>query len=392
MDHTKYPKLSSKYGCWIVNNRGFLKKIDALQYASTLGTDQIFFYYHNHIWENFDRSLLGKINLSELYKQRAQQLRDQYSYLVLHFSGGSDSYNILSTFIKNKIKLNEIVVKWPKVLSEKNFYKANNSDASARNALSEWDYAIKPVLEKLSVTNPEIKITIVDYLDNFMSENIIKTIDKKLDIKNNFYSNYTTAVFFMTANIDKFDVKYNTEQTAHIFGIEKPVLSQSDDGIYFHFLDHAFDMLAINPELGVKEPFYWTPDFPILPLEQAYQTALNVIHHPKYKSLLLDKNNTTSTLRANRILKIQNKIFKEILYRDSWNFETFQAEKPNTDRSDWYYWMYEIEELKTGRLHYLDVTEDILSKLDPVMLQDSNNIGAGLRKFRTKGFKILDYI
>jgi hypothetical protein len=392
MDHLKYPKLLSKYGCWIVNGRGFLRKFEAFKYASILKTDEIFFYYHNHIWENFDRSLLGKIPLPDLYKQRAQQLRDRYSHLVLHFSGGSDSYNILHTFLKHKIKLDEIVVKWPKILSDKKFYTPNANDTSARNALSEWDYAIEPVLKRISNSNPEIKITIVDYAENLMSKKIIGTMNKKLDHNNYFYSNYTPAVFFMSANIDKFDARYKPENTAHIFGIEKPVLSENSDGIYFHFLDHAMDMLIVNPELGTKEPFYWTADFPILPMEQAYQTALNVAIDKKFKNCLINKDDQNSALRVNRLLKLQNKLFKDILYRDSWNPSTFQVGKPNVDRSDWYYWMYEMSDFAEARDVYSSTVKSIQSDIDTSLLLEKTNYNAGLRKLKTKGFKILDFV
>jgi hypothetical protein len=389
MDQTRYPKLFSKYGCWVVNNQGFLKKLDAFQYASKLGNDQIFFYYHNHIWENFDRSLLGKVSLKNLYKQRAEQLRDRYQYLVLHFSGGSDSFNILSTFLKNNIKLDEIVVKWPKILSEKNFYIPNDIDTSAKNALSEWDYAISPVLKKLSIHNPEIKITIVDYTENFISDRIVNNLEKKLE-NNYFYSNYTTAVFFMTADTDKFDVTYKSENTGHIFGIEKPTLSYGLDGIYLHFADHAFDMLAVNPEIGIKEPFYWSADLPILPMEQAYQCALYIASNPSLIPFLYN-NTLASAADGNNIMKMQNKIFKEILYKESWNFNTFQAEKPDQDRHDWYRWMYEVSDFEKARLIFLENIKDITNTIDFSLFQNKTNINNGLRKLKTKGFKILDF-
>ena len=389
MDYQKYPKLLSKYGCWIVDNKGFTKKFDAFQYASIHKKDQIHFYYHNHIWENFDRSLLGKIPLPDLYKQRAQQLRDRYSHLVLHFSGGSDSYNILHTFLKHKIKLDEIVVKWPKILSDKKFYTPNVNDTSARNSLSEWDYAIEPVLKRISKSNPEIKITIVDYVENLISKNITDIIEEKLDHNNYFYSNYTPAVFFMSANIDKFGARYTPENTAHIFGIEKPVLSEKPDGIYLHFADHAFDMLAVDPNLGTKEPFYWTADLPILPMEQAYQCALHMVADSKFNNFLY-KNSLVSAARGNRIMKAQNKIFKKVLYAESWNDDIFQAEKPNIQRNDWYYWMYEIADLSCARNIFSNVVKDITIDVNSKFFQDPANINYGLRKLKTRAFKVLD--
>jgi len=62
----------------------------------------------------FTVKLIGHYQVSEsldfLYALRARQLREKYDYLVLYFSGGADSTNILKTFIDNNIFLDEIVM------------------------------------------------------------------------------------------------------------------------------------------------------------------------------------------------------------------------------------------------------------------------------------------
>ena len=69
--------LNNKYGCWIVNGVPFKNKFEALFYANQVGAVGPSFYFHDHIWQNFDRRLLGKIPLTTLYKERAQQLREK---------------------------------------------------------------------------------------------------------------------------------------------------------------------------------------------------------------------------------------------------------------------------------------------------------------------------
>ena len=49
------------------------------------------------------------VPLSEYYRRRAQQIRDKYDYVVLLYSGGPDSNNILHAFVHNGIKIDEIV-------------------------------------------------------------------------------------------------------------------------------------------------------------------------------------------------------------------------------------------------------------------------------------------
>jgi hypothetical protein len=48
-----------KYGYWAVPGKKFYKKVDALVYA-TEHSMPVEFVYHNSVFENFDRSQLGK--------------------------------------------------------------------------------------------------------------------------------------------------------------------------------------------------------------------------------------------------------------------------------------------------------------------------------------------
>ena len=93
-----------KYGYWETNGLKFENKVKALTYATQNNTG-VKFVYHDKVWKNFDRSVLGKVSLNQLYKERAQQLRDSYDYLILYYSGGADSHNVLMSFINNNIKL-----------------------------------------------------------------------------------------------------------------------------------------------------------------------------------------------------------------------------------------------------------------------------------------------
>ena len=105
------PIESYPQGHWIVGEQKFINKYEALLFATRKNLP-VHYKFFNEVWEKFDRSQLGKFSLQEVYKQRAQQLRDQYDYLILYFSGGADSYNVLRSFIDNNIKLDEVCVKW----------------------------------------------------------------------------------------------------------------------------------------------------------------------------------------------------------------------------------------------------------------------------------------
>ena len=97
-------KDQGRYGYYNVGDLFFRNKSAALTYASR--TNQ------SITWDfNFDifkaQSTKPRLNISlgELYRQRAQQIRDTYDYVILSYSGGSDSDTILKAFVDNNILL-----------------------------------------------------------------------------------------------------------------------------------------------------------------------------------------------------------------------------------------------------------------------------------------------
>ena len=152
-------------GYYKVGNLEFSSKIQACIH-STATKMPVEWVFNDNVFNSYDWTVEPKEDILELYRRRAQQLRDKYDYLILYFSGGSDSYNVLRSYIDNGIKLDEICVKWCTRVIDSGIYTPNTIDTTAYNYLSEWDYAIKPVLDEIKISNPEIKITIVNWLDD----------------------------------------------------------------------------------------------------------------------------------------------------------------------------------------------------------------------------------
>lgn len=384
--------LDSKYGCYICGGMTFLSKFKALEYANQINTGVVRFYYHDHIWDAFDKTLLGKIPLTTLYKERAQQLRDRYDHLVLHYSGGADSHNILHTFLSNNIKLDEVSVKWVKPLRDGKFYTPNRDDQSAFNAVSEWDFAIKPTLDKLKSLHPEIKITLVDFSDK---------LDDKLIKSNNVENrilelNMTRgALCSITARLNpkleqETTVASRNKNIGHIFGIDKPIVNVDVIGYNMCFQDAMLEnvlMYEAQSKLSV-ELFYWAPDFPLLPMEQAYQIALKFKTDDVARATLFeDWADRDSKIIRNKIHKEQQ-VQKYVLYKDSWNFDTFQAGKPNAARSDWHFWLHNSSELSQIKTSHAIAMKNLTSNIDSRMLINAENVPV-LIPLRTKFFNIL---
>ena len=351
------PNLSVE-GHWMVDGKCFYKKFDALIYATEI-KKPVEFVFFTEVWNKFDRSVLGKFSLNDLYKKRAQQIRDEYDYLILYFSGGADSYNVMRTFLDNGIRLDEVCVKWPMAAVRAQVYTPNPYDLEPTNTLSEWDYAIKPVLEWLAQKYPEVKITVVDWTENLDESMYNIELFQKV---NNFND---IEIPFMTAYSpsERFYIEKG-KTVGSIYGIEKPKVGFHEGKWYMWFLDNATGMGVpsdINP-FGT-EYFYWSPKFPILAFEQAYAVCCHLDKnlHLKHYFKLSEKENMdipTKTLYK----RYHNSICKDILY-DNWNgnFQPFKPDIP--DRADKHFWIFQHPELTRIRDTYIDINSLLLNQV-----------------------------
>ena len=359
---------NKKLGCWkCSDNSKFERKFDALYHATKNKLD-VLYSFHDEIFDALDKKLLGKVSLNQLYKERAQQLRDSYKYLILYYSGGSDSHNILMTFINNNIKLDEIIVKWPKELIDGKFYTPNTADRSQKNIWSEWNFSIKPQLDWLSVKHPEIKITIQDYTPSITNKNL-ETYFEKVD--------HTRLGIIQTFT------KYNTiskEDSAHIIGADKPILAIHDNNVYMVFTDIAITAgqhaaCDYDNDNYVLEPFYWSPDFPVLACEMAYQLSehFNIDKTKRKflwpidtikKQMSFDSPGLNIPFASQLLVQYQNNITKKMCYLDTWD-NRFQADKSvSATRQDKWFWFFDDLQFKEQKEAFVSSVKSICALVD----------------------------
>jgi len=364
----------SPEGYWQVGDQKFLRKYDA-QVEGTKNIQRVRYVYFDDVWQNFDRSVLGKISLKELYRIRAQQLRDEYDYLIVYFSGGGDSYNVIRSFVDNGIKLDEVCVKWPMAAIKAEVYTPDPNNTDPRNTLSEWDYAIKPKLEWLSQNHPDVKINIVDWTEDFSEKSYTLELFQNV---NNF--NDVEIPFMMSYSTSERDLIDKGKKVASIYGIEKPKMYRVAGKWFMSFIDIATAMgtpSLINP-LGT-EYFYWTPKFPILAFEQAHTIARYLDANPDLKKYFPSEDSRwwdySTSLECRNM---QNTVCRSVLY-DNWD-NAFQANKPEIpDRADKHFWIFEHPELQKIRDHYVDVNSQFLNQISSEMVMrvfdKFNNLG-----------------
>lgn len=280
-------------------------------------------YFYNDVWEQFSKEkshLLGSRNLDELYKERAQQLRDNYDYLILNYSGGADSHNVLMSFLNNGIKLDEIYVTWNEQIDSK-VHTPNTTVTGAENLLSEWHFVLKPSLEKIAREHPEIKITVKDpfavNLDTLYSDNTMERPGHYYGVFELMRQNTIPDSISEQASKGK--------KVADIWGIDKPYIIFDRGTAYLYFLDATVYGVPRNvePYGGTTELFYYTIDMPELVFEQGYKVLQYFLEHkPEAERFELMKMKAYDW----NLYQWYVNLVKNLIYT-TWDNSKFQADK-----------------------------------------------------------------
>jgi hypothetical protein len=193
----------------------------------------IFFYYYDDIWTSCNWVIEPPNSLEYYYREQAQKIRDEYEYVILCYSGGYDSTNILETFYYNNIKLDKILITGP--------FSQDSSSGTDENHNGETYLNSFPYINELGLNN----ITeIFDYTkmygspENFslyrMGDNWINEIGTRFSPHHWFWRDLEEFVV-PTSHKDK--------KVAIIFGKEKPHLlrnyPKNNINVGFRFFDIA---------------------------------------------------------------------------------------------------------------------------------------------------------
>jgi len=225
-------------------------------------------HFNREVFDNYIWDQEPEINLRELYRIRAQQIREKYDYIRLEFSGGGDSSTVAYSFINNGIHLDEVVFRYPK--TGERGATDDPFNTKPENILSEFRYAAKPILDWISIQSPKTKIVIHDY-----SEDMLQS---KHDESWVFESrDYFQPGHPFKHKVDALDSHKQTldrgKNVCMLWGIDKPKICIKDKKWYLYFMDIQAN--CANPSVGewtniTNEYFFWSPDLPELLAKQAH--------------------------------------------------------------------------------------------------------------------------
>lgn len=284
-----------------------------------------YFYYNDHVFKKINWSEEPDQSLESLYIQRAKQLREEYDYLVLSYSGGTDSHEILMTFLENDIFLDEIQTVHHHSLSGR----LNENVLDKLQPLSyfnEYTRNVLPTIQYVRDKSPNTKISMLDASDYLIDE----TINGKYRMfgHDGTPSSTRSIVTNNSRTIYRFQHYHNqktlnrNKKIAYIEGIEKPCFEITDGLMRFRFSDQAYQSTKyINSRIVddyiVIENFFWSVEAPFIPVKQVH-----VI-----KKVLENNKDIRKIFQNNRLDVDRERLFCPYIYKYSGGI--FSARKSN---------------------------------------------------------------
>jgi hypothetical protein len=370
-------------GIYRANGKPFVNKLEAiLEVNATPGT-WVEWDYHDAVFGRHQWNVEPLVELKELYRQRALQLREAYDHVVLFYSGGVDSWNILKTFIDNNIPLDEIYM-FGAFEAEEKQYSTLGFSRDPGYYTREINQSL-PLVKKL-VADKKIKVNVFDWTRHIIEAandpDWIWTAGVRFDptcmVRSKFHKIFR----------EHSELLHKGKKVGFVYGVDKPRLLRDDNQIYFGFLDVIMTTgtLPTNDIMGEywenDEYFYWTPNMPELAIKQSHVVVnwlkandkLDLIKHTKNISSFHDE------LYYNEV--------NRCIYAD-WNPGIWQIRKPTgaiyNELSKWF-----LDSQMEARLKW----ENSLWELERVCGQqwfNKNTVKEGLRGHLSPLYKIADY-
>lgn len=315
-----------KLGFYRVGFKKFANKALALIENHKTGYE-VEWIFNNDVYSKIDWSVPIETPLMDLYVKRARQLREQYDYLILYYSGGADSTMVLHSFIDNGLFIDEIVMHLPDPVKPT----VNGEDLSNLNYYSEVEYAANVHLRKVkNKLHPSTKIKYQDF-----SKTGIELLEKDNWSESsplNLSVSISGILRQITQEYDAYNLNLQNsgKKIAYVLGVDKPLVYFDGTDYYCYFMDTStyhyvsptnFNKTASLIDTVNTEFFYWTPDMPEIVVKQAQLIKQYCETNPWAKYMISES--------LTRHISEYRPVLHPVIYPD-YVCEQFQTEKPST--------------------------------------------------------------
>lgn len=371
--------MNFKLGYYKVADKIFADKIEAVLYASSIKADYSW-HFNNEIFDAIDWTIEPELSLDDFYRLRAQQIRDEYDYVIILCSGGGDSTNVAYSFLRNGIHVDEIIASAP--ISGLNLWQSSDNTNDAGNTMSETLLVQLPLMAEIKQQYPNVKITINDYFKNLINYETDEWI-----FRSGEWIHPTSAARYDLEELTH--IKNLAEQGKKIgivYGIDKPNIMYKPNGN----IEMSMNDLAVNvqrPPFKNKYPnvenvlFYYAPELPLMIAKQVHVLA-RWIHMPE-NSVARSYMGNQKKIESVEQGRIRHSFFERAIIPciyPSTHRKIFQGHKPTRmflgEHDDWFYSLH--NQTRTYELIESDF-RNFYKAIDPFYL---NRARSGFRLFR----------
>ena len=225
--------------------------------------------------------------LDELYRLRAQQIRNTYDYVIVMVSGGADSTNVVKTFLNNRIRVDEVIATAP--ISGLDNWNWDDKNTMVHNSISETTFAQIPLLQEISSMHPTVKISLVDSFKQLLDTSTDKWIYEE---SINWVHPFTNARAKLDSLKHLVDLAEQGKTIGIVYGADKPLLRYDPRGnLYSMISNMTFDYLnnPFNTDYDNVDRvlFYHAKDLPEVLVKMSHCTAKFI--HKKENLYLTNK-------------------------------------------------------------------------------------------------------
>jgi hypothetical protein len=326
--------MNKKLGYYTVGNKEFESKIQAMM-LSQFSKKPVIWHFNDETFNNYNWTNEPEETLTQLYDRRTREIREQYDYVMLSYSGGSDSDNILESFIRQGLFIDEVVTNWALDASEK-FLVHNENERSTWNNNAEFKLNCANRLNYIRSVSPKTKITVNDtsqaLIDAFLTTKDAGWVKDKKEVVNANGANNYNFVHFKEVR-KRFDRGHSI---ALVLGIDKPKLKIVNSQLHLFFVDKIANIVSCQDhikEYPNAHPiyFYWDPDSCDMLCKQAHTVLKWLKLNPQYNPIWQSTDITV-------IRKTQEELLRALLY-PTWDNNRFQVNKSVNDwDSELDYW------------------------------------------------------
>jgi len=375
--------IQDKLGVYRVGDLKFYSKLEAIEMHAKTGIHP-HWDFNEAVYSSYDWTVEPTESIAELYRRRAQQLRDKYDYIVLMFSGGADSTTVLRSFLDNDIKLDEAV-------SYMN-YDATGDKDSYFNA--EIFRVSIPVAEQLKTQYPWLKHRVIDLtglIIDYYNKNQNK-FDWIYEMNACFSPNNTSKESLPLKIKEWADIIHSGKKFCVLWAHDKPRIAHENGKFLFKFIDIVDNAATVKSIAGQQpytdELFYWTPDLPEILIKQGH-IIKNYLSAPNIQNLpfVSQEKSDLAYREINGVKYWLSNHGVHILIYPGWDIGTFTNGKASsaifTERDSWFFELSNGHDIKQNWWTGLDQ----LWKLIPNYWKNNpDHIHAGLKACWSKNY------